>query len=183
MVHGRDVLVARSVPAIGPTRHLALGEPGGMPQVGQPQDLVIDAVECGQRVDERLRHGAPGGGIIGKLLGPLTPDDGAHAPLHHEERLAHHLLVGTEVVRLRGQGIGGVQHREHPVLPGHVVAARGDGPQRRAAQRVFPRSHPGDVREVGLATGELLELDRGVTQFGERRPQMGSHPFLVEAFF
>ncbi len=137
-VHVRDLVVPGALPAVGPPRHLALGEPFGAAQVGEPERLVVDAVQGRQRVDEGFGGGALGCVVVGQLRRPCPADHRADAALHHEEGLAHDCCVFAQVVGLRCQRVVGVEHGQHGVLPGHVVAAGRHRTERGAAQHVLP---------------------------------------------
>ena len=96
LLHGGDFLVLGPVPAIHPPGHLAAGEALGPSQTLQAESPVVDPMQAGQGVHHVVGQPPAEAVVGGKGRRPGIAHHGAPAPLHDEERRAHHLRVGAQ---------------------------------------------------------------------------------------
>src|SRR5579862_627149 len=85
-------------------------------------------------------------------------DNDAPTSLHDEERCADECRIVAIEMRAWCQRIPAVQYREHSVLAPHIVRRWRNRTERGTAQYVLGVAVAQEVREVGVAAGELHDL-------------------------
>ena len=86
--------------------------------------------------------------------------DHTPAPLHDVEDRADDARVLAQQVRPRSERKDGVERRQPPVLPRHVVRGRRDGSERGAANDQLGAAEARQVRQIRVAPGKLRDLHR-----------------------
>lgn len=116
-------------------------------------------MQIGERADDGEPHALGSACVVAHRLGDRIPDDHAAAVFHDEKFRADDAVVlaqehgpwrGREALPEAGQ---------NPVLPGHVVGARGDPPERRTSQHQRHFAKPQQVGEVCRSVGELQHIE------------------------
>jgi hypothetical protein len=132
---------------------------------------VVDGVDRGEHVDQRLRARAGlGGGELGHVVG--CAQDHAVDVRHHVERRPVHARVVAEGEHL-GHRHGGVGERaDHRVLARHVVGGREHVAERWTAEHPLVRAVADEVGEVGTAAGD----QRGVQRLARRALDLRREP-------
>jgi hypothetical protein len=120
---------------------------------------MVERVQFGQRVDQRLGDGAPRARVEGGR-GRASAQDDAVDPLHEIEGHSEHGRVFAVRERARRLRIDGGQGGQDPMLAPHVVRALDGGPARRPAQHGLAPSLDDEVREVRETPRELLDRER-----------------------
>ena len=178
-IQARIVRFLGRVPTLGPAGQLALDEALGPAQLAKAGRFGIDLVEIGEGVDHGLAD-APGEVRIAlEARRQIGADDDAAAALHDMERRADHPVVRAQHVAARRQRIDPPEPGQHPVLPGHVVGAGRDRPERRPAQDVLGLPKAQQVGEIGVAAAELADLQRPLRP-GQLVAQPGREPVGIE---
>src|ERR687886_2828934 len=98
------------------------------------------------------------------------------AALHHVEGRAYEVHVFAHHEWPRREWERWMKPLENAVLASHVVGARRDGSERRAAQDGFPVPGAKQIGQVGMTGGELFHLQpRRVETFHSSRDQEVRH--------
>ena len=148
----------------------------------------VDAVQVGQRIDEREADATPYLRLIPDRRRFLVADDNAMAPFHHVENGPDDRGILAARVHAWRQRKYRVDRGQPARLARHVVRGRGYRPQRRPAHDELGRAKADVIGQVRVATRELRNLHGRATvrprQIGIAQvfPQPGVQPRPIELF-
>jgi len=151
-VHSGEFGGAGAVPAVGPAADLAFDEADGFAEGEEGGVSEGDGVELDEAVEEGL---ADGGSLVGPGGGEGGTDDDAAAAFHEVEGGAQD---GGIFAKAKGFGSGGevgMDGGEESELAGHIVGFGRDGAEGGAAEDEFFGACGEEIREIGVAAGEL----------------------------
>jgi hypothetical protein len=177
-VHFRNRRRLRSLPAFGPSAHLALHEAGRLAEAAQAVRGDVDGVQLRQGVDHGLAEPPARVGLVRQLRRLFGPHHHPRPALHRIEHRSDDGGVVAQQVRTRSEREHAVHRRQPPELARHVVRGGGDRPERWPPDDDFGVAEPNEVRQVRVAAGKLRyrRLARHIDRIDSARGQMFPQP-------